>query len=76
MYYDGIYNKIYIGRNKGWEVTQTEISGNFTMVGPSIFNLDAALVHNWDATDKSAAAVGARFWSRQERGWQRRTSTL
>jgi hypothetical protein len=31
MYYDGVYNKIYIGRNKGWGVTQTEISGNFTM---------------------------------------------
>ena len=24
---------------------------------------------------QSAAAVGARFWRRQERGWQRRTST-
>ncbi len=24
---------------------------------------------------QSAAAVGARFWSRQERGWQRRIST-
>jgi hypothetical protein len=31
IYYDGVYNKIYIGRNKGWGVTQTEISGNFTM---------------------------------------------
>ncbi len=29
----------------------------------------------WDATDKSAAAASARFWSRQERGQQRRTST-
>ncbi len=31
MYYDGVYNKIYIGHNKGWGVTQTEIVGNFTM---------------------------------------------
>jgi hypothetical protein len=31
MYYDGIFNKIYIGINKGWGTTQTEISVTFTM---------------------------------------------
>ena len=31
MYYDGIYNKLYIGRNKGWGVNQTQIVGTFIM---------------------------------------------
>jgi hypothetical protein len=31
MYYDGVYNKIYIGRNKGWGDTQTQIVGNLTL---------------------------------------------
>ena len=31
MYYDGVYNKFYIGRNKGWGTTQTEIVGNLTL---------------------------------------------
>ena len=31
MHYDGVYNKIYIGRNKGWGDTQTQIVGNLTL---------------------------------------------
>ncbi len=31
MYYDGVHNKFYIGRNKGWGETQTQIVGNLTL---------------------------------------------
>ncbi len=31
MYYDGVFNKISIGRNKGWATTQTEIVGKLTL---------------------------------------------
>jgi hypothetical protein len=31
MYYDGVFNSFFIGRNKGWGTTQTEIVGNLTL---------------------------------------------
>jgi hypothetical protein len=31
MHYDGVNNKIFIGRNKGWTETQTQIVGNLTL---------------------------------------------
>ncbi len=59
MYYDGVYNKIYIGRNKGWGVTQTEIVGNFTMPCDRwIYSGDALRTRLYYATNSTTYQQG------------------
>ncbi len=59
MYYDGVYNKIYIGRNKGWGVTQIEISGNFTMPCDKwIYSGDALRTRLYNATNGTTYHMG------------------
>jgi hypothetical protein len=43
MHYDGVNNKILIGRNKGWAETQTEIVSNLTLAADKwIYSSDSS----------------------------------
>ena len=67
MYYDGVKNNIYTGRNRGWGVSQTQIIGNITLVDNFAFPADKWIysrLFQVIVQDKEYI-FGSRTWSNQ-----------